>query len=465
MDALFEPNVEFNEGTDEMDFNLDWKDGFVDTPVLPSTISSSSSPLTPWNSFSLTNASTSTKNVDLKSSPPTNPSLSGINQLSSSRSSKSSKRKKSQLPSMLSSSSTAPQASAGAVDSASDCPANAGGLGPTRIRRQYNCESCSFRTINPREFLYHRRDTHGAKVKIVECPYCVYACQYFQKLQRHILLVHKLETVTTPPTANSSSSVSQATSVSKKVPSAGTDGNRAPINSKAASSSNSNSKKSAVPNATMSGNHQSILKSNAYDDNDEDDTDDHALVMDESDVDDINALDNDDDSNLNRLLVVQNAIYEDTANGQIIKCRACGYSTDVDLLFKSHVKDHSAPKNKCDHCNFETAFSYLLDRHMSKVHPEEFAHYASLVNGSNKSPFTCSKCSFTSDSLEVHSQHVLKCLLNGEDGADDDDDNISQADSSKNIDDNSDAFTSTVNESTAGSKGNYFLSSLLLHLL
>src|SRR5699024_5848958 len=33
---------------------------------------------------------------------------------------------------------------------------------------------------------------HGHKIKIVECPYCVYACQYVQKLQRHLLLVHKL---------------------------------------------------------------------------------------------------------------------------------------------------------------------------------------------------------------------------------------------------------------------------------
>ena len=74
-----------------------------------------------------------------------------------------------------------------------------GDLAPTRVRRQYSCEQCNFRTVNPREFLYHRRDDHQAKVKIVECPYCVYACQYFQKLQRHILLVHKMDTITSPP--------------------------------------------------------------------------------------------------------------------------------------------------------------------------------------------------------------------------------------------------------------------------
>ncbi|KAI2796834.1 hypothetical protein BLOT_013706 [Blomia tropicalis] len=71
-------------------------------------------------------------------------------------------------------------------------------LPATRIRRQYTCNECGFRTVNPREFLYHRRDGHGHRIKIVECPYCVYACQYVQKLQRHLLLVHKLQSLVTP---------------------------------------------------------------------------------------------------------------------------------------------------------------------------------------------------------------------------------------------------------------------------
>lgn len=53
-------------------------------------------------------------------------------------------------------------------------------LPATRIRRQYSCNDCSFRTVNPREFLYHRRDGHGHKIKIELCPYCIYACQYTQ---------------------------------------------------------------------------------------------------------------------------------------------------------------------------------------------------------------------------------------------------------------------------------------------
>lgn len=65
-------------------------------------------------------------------------------------------------------------------------------LAPTKIKRLYKCghEPCTFSTVNPREFLYHRREVHGEKLKIAECPKCQYACQYTQKLQRHILLMH-----------------------------------------------------------------------------------------------------------------------------------------------------------------------------------------------------------------------------------------------------------------------------------
>lgn len=66
------------------------------------------------------------------------------------------------------------------------------GLAPTRIRRHYTCAECDLKTTNPREYLHHKRDVHNEKVKIVECPHCQYACQYSQKLQRHVLLVHKI---------------------------------------------------------------------------------------------------------------------------------------------------------------------------------------------------------------------------------------------------------------------------------
>lgn len=63
-------------------------------------------------------------------------------------------------------------------------------LPPTRIKRKYKCASCDHNTVNPRVHLKHRIDAHGHKLKIVECPLCVYACQYRQKLNRHLRLVH-----------------------------------------------------------------------------------------------------------------------------------------------------------------------------------------------------------------------------------------------------------------------------------
>lgn len=63
-------------------------------------------------------------------------------------------------------------------------------LPPTKIKRQYKCTSCDHTTINPRQHLRHRIDVHGHKLRIVECPLCVYACQYRQKLNRHLRLVH-----------------------------------------------------------------------------------------------------------------------------------------------------------------------------------------------------------------------------------------------------------------------------------
>lgn len=66
------------------------------------------------------------------------------------------------------------------------------GLPPTKIKRQYKCSICDHLTVNPRVHLRHRIDAHGHKVKIVECPMCVYACQYRQKLNRHLRLVHHI---------------------------------------------------------------------------------------------------------------------------------------------------------------------------------------------------------------------------------------------------------------------------------
>uniref|UniRef100_A0A6G1SKF3 C2H2-type domain-containing protein n=1 Tax=Aceria tosichella TaxID=561515 RepID=A0A6G1SKF3_9ACAR len=63
-------------------------------------------------------------------------------------------------------------------------------LPPTKVKRKYVCKNCSFMTYNPREHLRHRRDVHNEKVRIVPCFQCQYACQFRQKLNRHLNLMH-----------------------------------------------------------------------------------------------------------------------------------------------------------------------------------------------------------------------------------------------------------------------------------
>ena len=75
-------------------------------------------------------------------------------------------------------------------------------LPATKIKRKYKCPECEIITLNPREHLRHRKSIHGHKIKIVMCPFCVYACQYRQKLMRHLKLVHRHYPFETPSSSS-----------------------------------------------------------------------------------------------------------------------------------------------------------------------------------------------------------------------------------------------------------------------
>ncbi|XP_064466400.1 zinc finger protein 142-like isoform X2 [Ornithodoros turicata] len=60
-------------------------------------------------------------------------------------------------------------------------------------RRTYSCVQCGLTTKWPREFLAHRKDVHGDRITIHDCPFCEYASKQPQKLQRHCNIVHKDE--------------------------------------------------------------------------------------------------------------------------------------------------------------------------------------------------------------------------------------------------------------------------------
>ncbi|KAM7306387.1 uncharacterized protein ISCGN_010104 [Ixodes scapularis] len=60
-------------------------------------------------------------------------------------------------------------------------------------RRTYTCAECSLVTKESREFLIHRKDVHGDRITIHDCPFCEYASKQPQKIQRHCNIVHKKE--------------------------------------------------------------------------------------------------------------------------------------------------------------------------------------------------------------------------------------------------------------------------------
>ena len=284
-----------------------------------------------------------------------------------------------------------PASSRPTTPSAANASIDGGGLAPTRIRRQYTCENCTFRTINPREFLYHKRDVHQAKVKIVECPHCVYACQYHQKLQRHILLVHKItEKGTTRQRGASSTPAKEVT--------------------------NSNSllqqslQKQSKPTPKTQKLSQ-ILKSPVieHDKNnflEESESNSNSLVI-EPDVNINDALLNDVQEADKIDVDMKSPRSSNGSNsegskksGRQYKCGECGYMTNVQYLYKKHVKYHTAPKIKCDFCDFESPYSWNVERH-ARSHAGSGA-------------FNCPKCSFSCDTPQALTVHITKHHRDGD---------------------------------------------------
>lgn len=347
-----EPSVELEEGED-MDFGFDWKDGFIDNPL---TIGSQNNN---WNNNSFGNYGDGNFDDMTEDSSPNR----SRNRVTPSSSANKVRQRNRGAKGGPSSSQGTPSGGLMSLDG-SELPANLSqdDLAPTRIRRQYNCDSCAFRTINPREFLYHRRDEHQAKVKIVECPYCVYACQYFQKLQRHILLVHKLETVTTPPTSNVPSPAPPASQSSSQQPQLQVPKSQPPAMQKKgppplkAAGQQSRSAVSGNLGPPKLQARQPMSQQRTQDESldglegslNEDEFNDHQSGFDDEDG--------------------QQTSQNQETQQNTLKCKLCHYTTTVPALLRKHVKYHTAPKVKCDKCSFESPYSWNVERHYQKCH-------------------------------------------------------------------------------------------------
>lgn len=175
-------------------------------------------------------------------------------------------------------------------------------------RRTYTCAECDLVTKWPREFLSHRRDVHGDRISIHECPFCEYASKQPQKLQRHCNIVHKEEMYgeksrhvvkTAPPAASPAPSAEIKVHIQEKV--------------FKCSSCNFHAKSKVH-------------------------VEEHEKTV-----------------HLKR---------------RFYRCQKCGYVCHEKGRYTRHMRFHSLPKIKCQFCNFQTCYKWNMDRHL-KYHTSD----------------------------------------------------------------------------------------------
>lgn len=214
-----------------------------------------------------------------------------------------------------------------------------------KIKRNYNCAYCTFYTQNPRIYLVHTRDVHFERLKIYDCPYCVYASRHLQKLTRHIKMVHDItlekdikESLHIPSTSNT---VEQ-------------------------------------PSEKME---ELLEEVEEFDDD---------VQMDEEDGNEEATEERTfDGGHLNSTEAASTEMLSEKNN--FFSCSKCSYTTHIRGRFTKHIKYHSMPMIKCTLCDFRTPYKWNLDRHMK--------------NHGGNGTFHCYMCNFTADirqSLTVH---------------------------------------------------------------
>ncbi|PZC83328.1 hypothetical protein B5X24_HaOG208092 [Helicoverpa armigera] len=214
-----------------------------------------------------------------------------------------------------------------------------------KIRRNYNCTKCTFYTQNPRAYLFHTRDAHFVKLKIYECPHCVYASRHHQKLMRHVKMVHgdpkpttaaaKVDAELSPPSYENMEPAERIEDLLEEV----------------------------------------------------EDCEDMMMEVD----DDSSERPDDLDGECERSVEQAAPSDESKSKGKFFSCDKCNYVTHIRARFTKHVKYHSMPMIKCTMCDFRTPYKWNLDRHMK--------------NHGGSGSFNCSMCNFTADikqSLTVH---------------------------------------------------------------
>lgn len=229
------------------------------------------------------------------------------------------------------------------------------GLPQCKIKRNYSCSSCTFFTQNPRSFLSHLRDTHGEKIVINECKLCLYASKHYQKLVRHMKMVH-----------GSTEGIEEHSQARKRQ--VGREHRKRKI------------EESLQPAVIQPQINFPIEKYEKYEVSAHEEGPQNRLLK----------CSICEFTTLYRAQLVDHE-QEEHYKTKFFRCEKCSYVTHIKARFSKHVKYHSMPMIKCITCDFRTPYKWNLDRHMK--------------NHGGTGPFKCAACNFTADikqSLTVH---------------------------------------------------------------
>ncbi|KAH8413090.1 hypothetical protein KR009_007870, partial [Drosophila setifemur] len=290
---------------------------------------------------------------------------------------------------------------------------NEGDLPQCKIRRNYSCNQCSFFTQNPRSHLSHLRDVHGERIVINECKLCLYASRHFQKLVRHMKMVHGCSD--DAGAAGSGGQQKGKRNLSREARKRRLEESVEAPSSSMTSSMNPNLLKMLQSGPSLEQlktelqqqEQQLLTNVQAYNRQQEMQqlqqiVDSHdnifsmafefqlRLMPSKQQSMKLEATHSSSDSEEATQSPTSDAL-ELPPGVEQFQCHKCSYSTPVRARFTKHVKYHTMPLIKCSWCDFHTPYKWNLDRH-TKNHG---AH----------GHFRCSVCDFSTDikqSLTIH---------------------------------------------------------------
>ncbi|XP_023031630.1 zinc finger protein 142 [Drosophila willistoni] len=296
-----------------------------------------------------------------------------------------------------------------------------------KIRRNYSCNQCAFFTQNPRSHLSHLRDVHGERIVINECKLCLYASRHFQKLVRHMKMVHGCsdDVGAVGPGGIAGVPMRGKRNISRELR------KRRLEESIEIPSSVNPSINSGLLRMLQNGPSLEQLKCELQQQEQQLRCNMEAYNRQQElyQLQDIVSNNNNifsmafefqcrmmptpmpaAQSSIQAAckLEPENSSSEDseeansgspTPNGRNsnafqYQCHKCSYNTPIRARFKKHVKYHSMPLIKCNSCDFHTPYKWNLDRHTKN-------HGAQGI-------FKCAVCDFSSDikqSLTIHEQN------------------------------------------------------------